>query len=65
MKTALELLGYEGMRIPNGFGVEDLELVAQRARDEMREAAANRIITSHDETCAVIAAAIRALPVKP
>lgn len=36
MKTAIELLGYEDMRIPEGFGITDLEFVAQRAREEMR-----------------------------
>lgn len=80
MKAALELLGYDGMRVATGFGITDLELVAERAREEMRDTAAalcekwatvyirNRAGNeSSDVSDAMILNAkdIRELPVKP
>jgi hypothetical protein len=62
VKTALELLGYKGMRSSTGFVLADLELVVQRAREEMREMAAQVA----EEWCAqALADQIRALPVSP
>ena len=74
MKTAMELLGYEGMRTTSGFGLTDLELVAQRAREEMREMAYYAAIEGaadglYDESAKNAThracVAIRALPVRP
>lgn len=48
--------------------IHDVELVAQRAREEMREMAAQKIIDSLDENSSqmwFIRDAVRALPVKP
>jgi len=79
VKTALELLGADGTGV-FGYSSRDLELVAQRAREEMREAAVAAALAQPpgDRACslgpdqcerceyeAIVAGRIRELPVKP
>lgn len=74
MKDIYELLGEGACELPgcrdvtNAWCIHDVELVAQRAREEMREMAAQKIIDSLDENSSqmwFVRDAIRALPVKP
>lgn len=79
MKTALELLGRDRKRLVGVLcdegedrdmcaickkTIKSLELVAQRAREEMREAAANEALMNR-ETMANLYSKIRKLPVTP
>lgn len=74
MKTALELLGDDDCAEPECKDVEygwchhEIEFVAQRAREEMREMAAQKIIEllpDNSSQAWFLRDAIRALPVKP
>lgn len=71
MKTAIELLNDPSVTLTDGQ-LETLELVAKRAREEMREFAATDLAeaalrSTHPDVAATVAACatrIRALPVE-